>query len=436
MQKDQAKTQRTVNLRTKMVLIAAGLTLFGLVLGFSLTYWALVRFRLTGIDEDNKLLTQVIAEATLTAPQREVPPVVESYLIRSSGISAAQVYTQGQLVWEGALLNTPELLDPEGLLVGSGTRTVGSWRVNTLARDGITVQVGRRLTALHATLRPYIFIAAALSVALTFFAGALAWFVVGAALRPLEHLAQAIRDFSTTREPLELSGNDEAATLARSFAVLLNRLKIDQERERRFFAYAAHELRTPISALRASLELARQQEMPVGPGPERRASAGRFAQLHREALRLETFAQNLLALSRAESNEVRAEALDLAELVSAAYDRFQPLALETAHELVLETEAAPVRADPRLLEQALNNLLVNAIRHTPKGKIKLRCGISQEQVYLEVEDSGAGLPENAVDGLGLRVIRSVVRAHGGTLEFGVPEVGAQAGNTVRVSLSV
>ena len=436
MQKDQAKTQRTVNLRTKMVLIAAGLTLLGLVLGFSLTYWALVRFRLTDIDEDNKRLTQVIAEATLTAPQREVPPVVESYLIRSSGISAAQVYTQGQLVWEGALLNTPELLDPEGLLVGSGTRTVGSWRVNTFARDGVTVQVGRRLTALHATLRPYIFIAFALSVALTFFAGALAWLVVGAALRPLEHLAQAIRDFNTIREPLELSGNDEAATLARSFAVLLNRLKIDQERERRFLAYAAHELRTPISALRASLELARQQEMPMGPGPERRASAGRFAQLHREALRLETFAQNLLALSRAESNEVRAEALDLADLVSAAYDRFQPLALETAHELVLETEAAPVRADPRLLEQALNNLLANAIRHTPKGEITLRSGVSQEQAYLEVKDSGAGLPENAVDGLGLRVIRSVVRAHGGTLEFGVPDVSAQAGNTVRVSLPI
>lgn len=418
-----------MNLRTKVVLIASSLTLLGLVLGFSITYWALVRFRLADLDEDNVLLTQVIAEATLSAPRYEVPPVVESYLVRNSGVSAAQVYTQGQLLWEGQLLDTPEPLDPEGLLIGHGARTVGSWRVYTLARDDITVQAGRRLTALQATLRPYIFIASSLSAVLTLLSGALAWVVAGLALRPLERLTRTAREFDADSDSPEIAGSDEAATLAQGFSALLTRLKSERERERRFLAYAAHELRTPISALRASLEVAQRQEAPAG--LERRALGGRFAQLHREALRLETFAQNLLALSRAEASELRAEAIDLADLVGAAYDRFQPLALEVGHELVLEAEAAPVRADPRLLEQALNNLLANAIRHTPKGQITLRSGVSGGEAYLEVEDSGTGVPESAVDGLGLRVIRSVVKAHGGTLEFSY-----RGGGVARIGLPV
>ena len=274
-------------------------------------------------------------------------------------------------------------------------------------------------------MQTYARVAPPLTLALSLFSGGLAWLAVGAALRPLEALTVAARNFGEGAELPDIPGNDEAAALARSFSVLLTRLKTEREREQRFLAYAAHELRTPISALRASLEAAR---MPAGPAPERRAPAAWLERLYREALRLETFAQNLLALSRAEASEVRAEAVDLADLVGAAYDRFQPLALETGHELVLEAETAPVRADPRLLEQLLNNLLANAIRHTPTGQITFRSGVA-EHAYVEVVDSGSGLPAGVKEGLGLRVIRSVVEAHGGTLNFTY-----EAGTRVRIEL--
>jgi two-component system OmpR family sensor kinase len=384
-----------------------------------------VRSRITYFDDDNKLLAQVIAEAILVAPQRKVPSVVESYLVRNSGISAAQVYTHGRLLWKGELLNAPEPLDPTGLRMGNGARTVRSWRVFTFSRDGVRVQVGRRLAGLQATLHPYIFITFILCLALTLLSGTLAWFIAGVALRPLERLTHAA--LRGDNDHLEITGSDEVATLARSFSTLMAHLNSERERERRFLAYAAHELRTPISALRASLESARQQETPTG--PERRALGGRFAQLHREALRLETFAQNLLALSRAEASEVRAQAIDLADLVSAAYDRFQPLALESGHEIVLYAEAAPVKADPRLCEQLLNNLLSNAIRHTSGGQITLRSWVSGDAAYLEVKDSGAGFIDGTVEGLGLRVIRSVVKAHGGMLDISVCN-----GSAVRVGI--
>lgn len=214
-----------MSLRFKIVLIASGLTLLGLVLGLGITYWSLVQFRLADLDDDNKLLGEVIAEATLGLPKYEVPPVVESYLVRSSGVSAAQVYVQERLIWEGSVLDAPQPLDPEGLIAGHGVRTVGVWRVSTFVRDDVTVQVGRRLTALQATLQPYARIASPLTVVLVLLSGGLAWVAVGTALRPLEALTAATRNFSENIELPEISGNNEAATLARSFRCCSRALK-------------------------------------------------------------------------------------------------------------------------------------------------------------------------------------------------------------------
>ena len=103
-----------------------------------------------------------------------------------------------------------------------------------------------------------------------------------------------------------VAGHDEAAALAQSFAALLARLQGERAREQSFLAYAAHELRTPISALRAGLEAVQLGR--TLPSPE---TCARF---YRDALRLEGFAQNLLALARADAGEVRPAPLDLAAL--------------------------------------------------------------------------------------------------------------------------
>lgn len=398
-----------MTLRAKTALLTAGLTGLGLVLGLGTVYWALVHLRLADLDADNRLLSQVVLEAALSTPDRQVPASTEAYLVRESGVSAAQVYVAGDLTWEGGLLEAGYPMDPEGLLEDVGTRTVGSWRVHTRSQGEVTVQVGRRLTSLQETLRPYAPVALGLLVVLTLLSGALAWWAAGLALRPLRALTETTRSFEEGAELPNIPGHDEAATLARSFAALLARLQGERERERRFLAYAAHELRTPISALRASLEAARLWGRGLEPSG--------LARLHREALRLETFAQNLLALSRAEAGELRAERLDLADLAAAAYDRFQPLALEAGKELVLAAEPAPALADPRLLEQAVNNLLANAIRHAQAGQIVIRSGAAADRVYLEVADRGPGLPDAPREGLGLRVVRAVMKAHRGGLEL-------------------
>lgn len=431
-----------MKLRHKVVVIASSLTLLGLTLGLGVTYWVLWSARLADLDADNRGLAERFVGAARDAPGGSTLAALESELVRPSGVSAAQVYRRNRLVWEGNVLDAPDPLDPAGLRGAAGARTVGGWRVYTAGEAGVTVQTGRRLAALRATLRPFFYTAPPLVVGLTLLSGLLAWTAAGLALRPLERLTRAAQEFtgshpgehpssssSSNPDNLELAGRDEAATLAQSFAALLARLQGERAREQSFLAYAAHELRTPISALRAGLE-AVQLERTL-PSPE---TCARF---YRDALRLEDFAQNLLALARADAGEVRPAPLDLALLLADTYDRFQPLALERGYELALAASpvavSVTVSADARLLEQALGNLIANALRHAPAGRVELACGAAGSRAYLEVKDAGGGWDGLGDEGLGLRVVRSVAHAHGGRLEVG-SEVSGEHGTHVRLWL--
>jgi two-component system, OmpR family, sensor kinase len=400
-----------MSLRFKLALIASLLTLTGLGLGLGITYWSLVQIRINELNRELRLLAEVIYDAALfrEGDMVRVPVVVESYLTDESGARAGQIYYHGQLLWERGVLQAPRPLDPAGLLGETGGRTVANWQVFTYTEEdgGLVVQVGRPLLSTWEVLGAYTRVAVPIAAVLTLLASIVAWQTVGYALRPLRELTQAASHFEETSKVPVVPGKDEPAKLARGFATLLDRLKSQRAREQQFLAYAAHELRTPLSALRAGLDAAKANKVPASPEV--------LTRLSKEALRLETLAQNLLALSRAEVGEVRIERVDLSELAATAYDRFQPLALEQGLELKLENVPAFIRGDSRLLEQALSNLLSNALRYTKNGFITLRTGEDEEHVWLEVADTGPGLPADMTEGLGLRVVRSVMQSHGAEL---------------------
>ena len=397
-----------LSLRGRLSLIAALLTFTGLVLAISITYWAILGLRLSDMDRESRLLAEVILDAAILRPEGtiRVPPVIETYLTDENGANAAQAYIDGQLAWEGGVLNAPRPLDPEGLVEGSGERSVGGWRVFTTRDEAgeATIQVGRPLAGVREILALYRSTAIPAALLLSLLASIIGWFVVGRALRPLRELTTAAADFDEGGQIPSVPGNDEPAILARSFGDLLARLRGERRREQQFLTYAAHELRTPLSALRAGLEAARFGRVS--------ADAGFIDRLHEESLRLERLAQNLLALSRAEGGEIRLESLQLDELAAAAYDRFLPLALEKGLELELENGQAEVAGDQRLLGQALDNLLANALRCTGRGGVVIRSGLTNGSAYIEVADSGPGLPDELREGLGLRVVRAVARSHG------------------------
>lgn len=403
-----------MNLRLRLALTASLLTLGGVGVGLAITYGVLIADANVSFDRESAILAEVIHEAVLLRNEStiRVPSVVESYLTTEAGIRSAQVFLDGQLLWEGGVLDGPRPLDPTGLVEGKGTRTVAGWRVVTLhdAGDGITVQVGRPLAGIRETLAPFAWLALPLTLALAAVGGSLAWLSAGVALRPLRLLTAAVTDLDGAGSIPTILGNDEPALLARAFHDLMARLRGQRARERDFLAYAAHELRTPLSALRASLDAARAQDGALAPNTLER--------LRREAARLEAMAQNLLALSRAEAAEVHADTVDLADIAAASYDRFQPLALEKGVELELAGARAIARADERLLGRALDNLVHNAVRATSKGSVTIRTGSEAGAAFVAVSDSGPGFPDTPRDGLGLRVVRAVAAAHGARLEIG------------------
>ena len=403
-----------MNLRFKLALIASLFTFVGLALGLGLTYWILLNLRLNELDTESRLLAEVILETAMSRSddQVSIPSVVENYLTDERGVNSAQVYLDGQLLWEGGIVSAPQPLDPEGLLgEKSEGRSVSSWRVFTLfePEEGLIVQVGRHLLSTWEVLRPYNRIAIPLTFFLTMLVGTLAWPTVGVALRPLRRLTDAASRFEDAADVPEVSGSGEPVQLARSFAELLTRLRSERKREQQFLAYAAHELRTPLSALRAGLEAARSNKIP--------ADSDMLDRLYRESLRLEALAQNLLALSRAEAGESRTAAIELSNIAATAYDRFQPLALTKGLELYLDNKPAAAWGDEQLIEQALNNLLANALRCTAHGTVTIRSGQMNDQIFLQVSDTGPGLPDPIPEGLGLRVVRAVVKTHSGKLEL-------------------
>jgi two-component system sensor histidine kinase TctE len=273
----------------------------------------------------------------------------------------------------------------------------------------------------------------------------LVWFTVSAALRPLERLRSAVEE----RQPDDLRPlplievQHELGPLVQALNHFTERLRGQFERQAQFIADAAHELRTPLAALKARLELGlRAPEPAVWRATLESAAQGTD--------RLTHLANQLLSLARVENGaraiaEGGAQRLDLSRLARELGMAMAPLAHARGIALALEAEQ-PVwlSGEPTLLYELLSNLVDNALAHTPEGgNVILR---SCEQGILEVEDDGPGIPEadrervfqrftrlgaqGSGSGLGLAIVGEICRAHLAQISL---HDGARAGLRVRVS---
>ena len=265
-------------------------------------------------------------------------------------------------------------------------------------------------------------VAAPIALAL---ASLLAYGLAAAALRPVESMrrrAAAITG-SEPRSRLPVpEGNDEIARLGATLNDMLERLELALARERSFVADASHELRTPLALLRAELDLALRRERTR----EELESALRSAA--DESDRLSRLAEDLLVLARADDGRfpLRPSTVAARELGERVASRFAPRG-------TIEVVAAPelkVTADSERVEQALGNLVENALVHG-EGPVRIVAEAKNGLVELHVLDEGPGFPdgfaERAFDrfsraddarssagaGLGLAIARAIARAHGG-----------------------
>lgn len=279
----------------------------------------------------------------------------------------------------------------------------------------------------------------------------LTWWSARRFARPLTHLSAAAKrltsgDFSA-RAALSRSLNrrhDETARLLRDFnlmAASLERL----ERERRYSVAAiAHELRTPVTVLRGRLEGVRDGVLPASPQE--------LEKLIGHADLLAKLIEDLQLLSLAEAGELRLDlgSVEVQELLTRVHADHLPKAQAQGVKLHLVLPAEPIRVtgDGRRLQQVVQNLLINALRHTPPQgtvqiRLKVQAGVQAGAVQIDVHNTGTGFTAEALNraferfysgpdrergrggsGLGLAISKSLVEAHGGQMRLFNTDTGA------------
>ena len=259
---------------------------------------------------------------------------------------------------------------------------------------------------------------------------AVGYVVAGAALRPVEAMRARATEISpdTPEQRLPLPrARDEVYRLGETLNEMLDRLDAGLERERRFVADASHELRTPLATLRTELELAVRRPRSAEELDAALRSAGE------EVERLVRLAEDLLTLARTDDGrlELRVERHDVRELLEAVAGRNGARASASSRSIEVSAPVGATLAGDRIrLEQALGNLVDNALRHG-SGTVRLDARLVDGRVDLSVSDEGAGFPpaflphaferfsraeaSRAGDGtgLGLAIVEVVARAHGG-----------------------
>jgi signal transduction histidine kinase len=261
--------------------------------------------------------------------------------------------------------------------------------------------------------------------------GATTWVVVGRALRPVESIRAEVESIGAQdlhRRVPESSTPDEIGRLARTMNAMLGRLEDATDRQRRFVADASHELRSPLTGIRAQLEVdlahpaaadwqTTEQDVLV------------------DAIRLQRLVEDLLTLATSDASALDASSRELVDLDEIVLSEARRLRSRTPHQIdTTHVSGAQLAGNRDQLARAVRNLLDNAARHA-NSTVTATLAESERAITLVVADDGPGIPvehqqriferftrlddartrDNGGTGLGLAITQEVVIAHGGTI---------------------
>jgi two-component system, OmpR family, sensor kinase len=382
------------------------------------------------------------------------PPLAD--LVPPGRDAVIRVLTLGGEPIEQAPAHAPSLGAPTShLTTVHGYSVVSRRAIVGIAGSGepigqVIIQYGRSTADTNATIARvelFLLLGVLAGAGLALLAGTM---IARRAMAPIAQLTSSAEQIAATRDPSRTLpqpvADDEVGELARTLQGMLRELDAARgeteamlARQRRFVADASHELRTPLTSVLANLELL--ADSLHGEEGDAARSALRSSQ------RMRRLVADLLLLARTDVGRVVAhEPCDLARIVVEAAAELGPVS--GAHEIVLDTQPAPVEGSRDELHRLTINLLENSLRHTPPGteiRIRTRAGSSEsdDRVELVVEDEGPGVPEEIAPtiferfvrgagdrggsfGLGLAIVKAVAESHGGSATLqGVSPHGAR-----------
>ncbi|MCX6048813.1 MAG: ATP-binding protein [Chloroflexi bacterium] len=288
-------------------------------------------------------------------------------------------------------------------------------------------------------------------------AGVVAVLLAGLLVRQITHplatLTQASSQIADgdlmVRVPVQ--SKDELGKLAATFNRMAGSLETQEKLRRNLMADIAHELRTPLAGIQGTVEALEDGIFPP--------TAENFAAIHEQVILLNRLVEDLRTLANAEAGQL---ALDLAPLDLMALVQRQVAAFQSqanSHQIGLALQVAdnlpPIQGDGQRLGQVLNNLLDNALRHTPaNGNVTVKVAAEPSGIGLTVTDSGEGIAAADLShvfdrfyradpsrhratggaGLGLAIVRQLVEAHGGKVEATSPPAGRSQGSAFHLFL--
>jgi two-component system OmpR family sensor kinase len=367
----------------------------------------------TGLVEQGESYAQIIAmggRVLDTTPQLGSTPILEPEELRDAASRPITVEREPFGISDdpSRVLAIPVEVDGQTVVVAVGATT----DPRNEALSGLRTQllVGLPLALLLASLVGY--------------------GLAAAALRPVDAMrsrAAGISGGTGDRLPVPVA-DDELHRLGTTLNEMLDRIDQTLARERRFVADASHELRTPLALLRTELELASR------PQRTRDELAAALASASEEVVRLCALAEDLLVLARSDDGELplRIETLDTSRLLDDTAARFRTRVEDGGRSLTVTGEPMTIEGDALRLQQALGNLVDNALRYGD-GAIALSVHAVGETTELHVTDEGVGFPPDFLPqaferfsradgargrggtGLGLAIVEVIAAAHGGSV---------------------
>lgn len=438
-----------VSLRTRIVALATVVVIVVLIAGGWLLAFALRQALVDDLARSAVLRSQDLA--TLAA-QGEVPRPIP---IGDADEALVQVVVDGQVVaasdnatgqpaltFEAPPAGRTAVGDVPSLPItddeDEGGFVVAATSVEVT--DGVaTVYVASSLEDVGETLEEATRLGLVALPVLVVVLGASIWVLVGRTLAPVDAIrseADAITGTDLHRRVPEPVRDDEIGRLARTLNRMLARLEDAGERQRRFVADAAHELRTPVASIRTTLETARHS-------PRRIDWSEVSGDVLADVIRMQHLTEQLLLLAQVDGGRFGAQLreVDLDDIVGRAVHGLRKVPRVEVH--TVSVQPARVLGAPIMLEQLVRNLLDNATTHA-RRRVEVAVREERRTAVLTVDDDGPGIPveqrqaaferfirldpDRARDraggaGLGLAIVADIAQAHGGTVAISDSSLG-------------